>query len=148
MIRRYETEFRALLALADALMAMAAFIAVSMVRFGPNWRDAWAGTLDEPWLMVSSLALGWVALLGVQGLYSVRARWSARSEALGVVQAAVWLAILTFALLFLVRLPNVSRQFLLLLFPVLTAITVSLQAVLALGLPAGSGAEAATCATW
>jgi hypothetical protein len=41
VIRRYATEFRLLLAMTDALIAVAAFLFASIWRFGSDWASLW-----------------------------------------------------------------------------------------------------------
>ena len=58
----------------------------------------------------------WVGLLWGLGMYRLRARWRLRTEILDVVRAGVLLGLITFSALFVVKLPDVSRLFLLTLF--------------------------------
>jgi exopolysaccharide biosynthesis polyprenyl glycosylphosphotransferase len=56
-------------------------------------------------------------IVWLHGLYRPRARWSIRSEALAIARATVVLGLITGTVLFAFRLPDVSRLFLLALFP-------------------------------
>ncbi len=125
LIRRHITALRLALAAADALSAIALFIGLSVVRFGvTGWQDVWAAVGINPFLAATGYALTWVAVLWLQGLYRLRTRLSQRREVIDVLVAILFLAVVVFTTLYLFKLPNVSRLFLLLLF--------SCQAVLTL----------------
>ena len=117
MLRRYASGFRALLMLADAGLAFVLLVVLSVVRFGENWLGVWRPLLEQPALVAIGYSLAWVSILWLQGLYRPRARWTIRSEALAIGRATVVLALITGTVLFAFRLPDVSRLFLLLLFP-------------------------------
>jgi len=124
MIRRHHAVFRLSLMSADALSAMATFIVVSVIRFGADgWQIAWAHAGIDPYLLMGVYAATWVAAIAVNDLYRLRARWSVRREALDVVRAGALLAVLTFSALFILKLPEVSRLFLLTLFPAQIVVT-------------------------
>jgi FlaA1/EpsC-like NDP-sugar epimerase len=53
----------------------------------------------------------------MHGLYRSRARWTFRSEAGDILRATVTFAVATLALLFIFKLPDVSRLLLIYLFP-------------------------------
>jgi exopolysaccharide biosynthesis polyprenyl glycosylphosphotransferase len=124
MLRRHATIFRLALMGADGLSALLLFVAVSMVRFGPDWRRSWVIAGLEP--VIAAIAFGalWVAVLWIHNLYRLRARWSLRSEVLDILRAALLVAVAVFTLLFLVRLPGVSRLLLLELFATQVVVTV------------------------
>ena len=124
MIRRHFTLLRLAVATADAVSAMALFAAVASLRFGEHgWETLWDVVGIHPVLLAFLYSLAWVAVLWTQGLYGLRARLSVRHELVDILRAMIILALGTLSALFLVRLPDVSRLFLLLLFatqPVLT----------------------------
>src|SRR3972149_6346703 len=60
---------------------------------------------------------GWVIVLDLHGLSRPRARWTIRSEALAVARSAVVMALVTLSVLFVFRLPDVSRSLLVAVFP-------------------------------
>ncbi len=60
---------------------------------------------------------GWVIALAMNGLYRPRARWSILREAMDVLRATIVLALVTLSVLFVFKMPDVSRLFLLVLFP-------------------------------
>ena len=130
MVRRYITALRLGLMAADALSAIAVFIGISIVRFGPGWFDSWSTAGIDPRTLAVVYGLGWTTTLWLFGLYRLRVRWSARTEVTDVARSVLLLAIATFVLLFWLKLPNVSRQFLLLLFPAQLVLTVASRFIL------------------
>jgi FlaA1/EpsC-like NDP-sugar epimerase len=125
MIRRHAAGFRALLMATDALLAVVVLFGLSLWRFGDDWAVWWRAIIPVPEGLLLLYALGWVIALAGQGLYRPRARWSIRREAMDVVRAAVVLALATLSVLFLFKLPDVSRLFLLFLFPVQATVTIA-----------------------
>jgi exopolysaccharide biosynthesis polyprenyl glycosylphosphotransferase len=117
MVRQHITALRLGLMSADGLSAVALFVLVSMIRFGPSeWQASWAAAGIDGRILAFLYGGGWIAVLWLSGLYRLRVRWSARTEVVDVARAILALAVVTFVLLFWLKLPNVSRQFLLLLF--------------------------------
>src|SRR4051794_35380009 len=117
MIRRYASGFRFLLMLADAAGAVIALIGVSIWRFGSDWESLWLLVIPQPLGFLLVYAAAWVVVLTINGLYRPRARWSIRSEAAAIVRATIMMALATLSVLFIFKLPDVSRLFLLSLFP-------------------------------
>ena len=74
-------------------------------------------------MAAAGYAAALVGALWVQGLYRLRTRLSQRREVTDVLVAILFLAVVVFTTLFLVKLPNVSRLFLLLLFSCQAALT-------------------------
>jgi exopolysaccharide biosynthesis polyprenyl glycosylphosphotransferase len=74
-----------------------------------------------------------VAVLWLGGLYRARARWSIRSEAADLLKATLVMAAAILAILFWFRLPDVSRTYLLLLFPVQFLVALVTRAALRVG---------------
>jgi exopolysaccharide biosynthesis polyprenyl glycosylphosphotransferase len=134
MIRRYAPGFRALLVSADAGLAIVLLLGLSIVRFGSNWAVWWRQIVPIPEGLLILFAAGWVLALSMNGLYRPRARWSIVREAIDVLRATIILSLVTLSVLFLFRLPEVSRLFLLTLFPVLAAATVTSRVLLRLGM--------------
>jgi exopolysaccharide biosynthesis polyprenyl glycosylphosphotransferase len=98
---------------------MALFIGLSIVRFGsgsPGWREVWAVVGIDPFVAAASYGLVLVTALWLQGLYRLRTRLSIRREVIDVLVAVMFLAVVVFTALYLLKLPNVSRLFLLFLF--------------------------------
>ena len=133
MIRRYAFWLRALLMLVDGLLAVGLLVVLSILRFGPDWAVLWRLVIPEPAAFVGLYAVGWVAVLAFHGLYRPRARWSIRSEAVDLARATVVMVLLCLSVLFFFKLPDVSRLFLLFLFPTLFVLTLTTRAALRVG---------------
>lgn len=133
MLRRYATGFRAMLMLADGGLAFALLVVLSILRFGDQWLAIWRPLLEQPALVAVAYSVVWVAILWLHGLYRPRARWSIRSEALSIARSTVVLGLITGTVLFAFRLPDVSRLFLLLLFPSQWLVTLAIRIVLRFG---------------
>jgi exopolysaccharide biosynthesis polyprenyl glycosylphosphotransferase len=127
MIRRHMTALRLGLLAVDALSAIVLFVALSWLRFGSDWMETWRHAGVDPYLLAGIWAAVWVTTLWLMDLYRLRARWSLRSEGRAVLQAAMLISVATFSALFLVKLPDVSRLFLLILFASQTLVTFALR---------------------
>jgi exopolysaccharide biosynthesis polyprenyl glycosylphosphotransferase len=126
MVRQHITALRLGLMSADGLSAVGLFILLSIIRFGPSgWQPVWASAGIDGRLLALLYGAGWIATLWLFGLYRLRVRWSARTEVADVARAVLVLAVATFVLLFWLKLPNVSRLFLVLLFPSQLVLTVA-----------------------
>ncbi len=124
MLRTYGAALRLALMTADAFSAMVLFVVISIARFGQgDWEASWARSGMDGKLLAILYGYGWIGVLWLLGLYRMRTRWSLRSEVVDIVRASLLLAVATFALLFWFKLPDVSRQFLLMLFPAQVALT-------------------------
>jgi exopolysaccharide biosynthesis polyprenyl glycosylphosphotransferase len=132
MIRRHASTLRALLMLTDGLLAAVVLVGLSWVRFGADWAVWWRQIIPNPDALLLVYAAGWVVALALNGLYRPRARWSIRSEAWDLLRATVLMAVATFAVLFWFKLPDVSRLFLIILFPTQYAVTLITRAILRL----------------
>jgi exopolysaccharide biosynthesis polyprenyl glycosylphosphotransferase len=130
MIRRHETGLRFALMAVDAVLVVAVFVVVLALRFGPDWPRTVDQLVPSPQLFMALYAAAWIGLLRANGLYRPRARWSIRSEALGVAEAAAFLAFGTLAVLFLLGQSNVSRITLVVVFPLQVLVTVLARAAL------------------
>jgi exopolysaccharide biosynthesis polyprenyl glycosylphosphotransferase len=125
LVRRHLTLLRLTLMAADAVAAMAVFVAVSIFRFGPSWPSAWVqADIPAPVAMGSWAAL-WVLVMWFLGLYRLRAHWSAWAETLVIVRATALVGIIVFVLLFGAQLPDVSRLFLVGLFGAQLVVTLA-----------------------
>src|SRR5262245_34819605 len=119
--------------LADASLAVVLLGVMSYARFGNDWLNIWQPVLAAPGLFAGAYAAGWVVVLGMHGLYRPRARWSVRSEGVAIGRSVIVMALVTLSLLFLFKLPDVSRSFLLLFFPAQWLTTVASRLVLRWG---------------
>jgi exopolysaccharide biosynthesis polyprenyl glycosylphosphotransferase len=124
VIRRHITAFRLALMAADGVSAVGLFVVVSRFRFGESWPSAWDRAGVDPLVAIWLYAASLVAALWLFGLYRLRARWSVRSEIADVARVMLLLAVGSFSLLFAVKLPQVSRLFLLTLFGLQIVVTV------------------------
>jgi exopolysaccharide biosynthesis polyprenyl glycosylphosphotransferase len=132
MLRRYAALFRLALMSADGMSALALFVVVSIARYGDDWRRSWLTAGLEPVIAAAAFGALWIVALWLHNLYRLRARWSLRAELLDVFRAALLVAVAVFSLLFLVRLPGVSRLLLLELFAAQVLTTVVLRVLLRL----------------
>jgi len=130
MLRRHAVGFRALLMVGDGAISIALLGVLSYARFSSDWLTHWSPILAEPGLFALAYSAAWVAALWLHGLYRPRARWTFRSEAVATARAAVVMALATLSLLFVFRLPDVSRAFLAFLFPLQWILTISTRAAL------------------
>ncbi|HEV8401670.1 MAG TPA: sugar transferase [Candidatus Limnocylindrales bacterium] len=136
MIRRHNTALRLALLAVDALSAFALFIVISMIQFGSSWAAAWRSAGFDPFAIAFVYSAVWVAALWIHDLYRLRARWSIRSEFRDVLRADLLIAVATFSALFLFKLPDVSRRFLITLFILQIVVTMASRISLRLGLGA------------
>ena len=133
MIRRHITLLRLTLMAADAATAMALFAAVLSLRFGDRgWDQIWNAVGLDPWLVAFLYSLAWVAALWTQDLYSLRAFLSVRRELVDILRAMAILALGVLSALFVLRLPDVSRLFLLFLFTAQPLLTLASRLLLRL----------------
>jgi len=130
LIRRHMTALRVSLMSVDALAAFGLFIVVSMLRFGDDWHGRWSRAGVDVFVAAAIYAMAWATLLWMFGLYRLRTRMRVRTETFDILRAAVLLGLVTFGLLFVVKLPDVSRLFLITLFGLQVALTVATRFVI------------------
>jgi exopolysaccharide biosynthesis polyprenyl glycosylphosphotransferase len=125
MLRHHLRLIRLALLLADGAVAVALFVLVSRLRLGEAWTGAWqaAGAPWTAWALAYGVA--WVAVIWLHQLDQLRSRWTLRGEVLDILRAVLTVAVVVFALLFLVHAPEVSRLFLLALFVAQLAVSVA-----------------------
>jgi exopolysaccharide biosynthesis polyprenyl glycosylphosphotransferase len=116
MVRRHTTALRAALMAADFVGAALLFVLISVTRYGPGWQEAWGRLGGDPWLAAAAFGAGWVVLVWFGGLYRVRARWSIRSEVMGLLRATAVLLLATITLLFVIKVSDASRLLVAVLF--------------------------------
>ena len=116
MIRRHNTALRLALLAADAFSAIGLFVVISLIQFGDGWTAAWQSAGFDPFAIALAYAAAWVGALWLHDLYRLRSRWSIRSEFRDVLRADLLIAVASFSALFLFKLPDVSRRFLVTLF--------------------------------
>jgi exopolysaccharide biosynthesis polyprenyl glycosylphosphotransferase len=130
MLRRHAFGFRTLLMLADGGLAIVLLVALSIIRFGDQWPEVWRPVLDQPVMFAVGYGVAWVSVLWLHGLYRPRSRWTIRSEGLAIGRAVIVLGLITGTVLFAFRLPDVSRVFLLVLFPAQWLLTLTTRVVM------------------
>ena len=130
MLRRYAFGFRTLLMAADGVLAIALLVLLSYVRFGSGWLEVWRPLLEQPAVFAFGYAAAWITVLWFHGLYRPRARWTIRSEGLAIGRATIVLGLVTGTALFAIKLPDVSRLFLITLFPAQWLVTLGTRVAL------------------
>ena len=116
MIRRHLMVLRLALMVVDATSAVLVFAIVSLVRFGDGEvTPAWDRIGVDARIAAILFGIGWVAALWYMGLYRLRVRWRLLTEATDIAKAALLVLVVTLSLLFVLKLDNVSRLFLILL---------------------------------
>jgi len=132
MLRRHASGLRALLMLTDGVLAAATLALTSVLRFGTDWHVHWDPIVPDPRAFAALYAVTWVSVLTLGGLYRPRARWSIRTEAADLLRATLAMVALVLAILFWFRLPDVSRTYLLILFPAQFLVTLATRAAMRL----------------
>jgi FlaA1/EpsC-like NDP-sugar epimerase len=118
----------------DAASATLLFIAFSVTLLGTDWTGSWRRAGFDPFAIAVAYAATWAAVLWLHGLYRLRSRWSIRTEVRDILRADLLLAVATFSALFLFKLPDVSRRFLIALFLAQAVVTIALRLTIRLGL--------------
>jgi exopolysaccharide biosynthesis polyprenyl glycosylphosphotransferase len=114
----------------DFVTAVAIFVLISATRYGAEWQEAWRRLGGNPWLAAAAFGAGWVVLVWFGGLYRVRARWSLRSEVIGLLRATAVLLLATITLLFIIKISDASRLLIGVLFISLAATAIVSRIVL------------------
>ena len=115
----------------DAATAAILFGVITAFRFNDaQWTTMWDALGVDGRLGAALYAAAWVTILWYLGLYRLRVRWSRASEIGDLAVAAFGLALATMAFLYLVKLQDVSRLFLLSLFLVQPFLTFAERVVL------------------
>ena len=131
MIRRHATALRLLLAAIDAATAIGVLALAGVLRYGTLQPfDPLFFGLPSPLVALVVYAAAWPLALWSQGLYRPRARLRASSELVDVGRATLIFAAGVLSLLFLFKLPDVSRQVLLAVFPTLATAALATRLVL------------------
>jgi exopolysaccharide biosynthesis polyprenyl glycosylphosphotransferase len=132
MIRRYAAVFRLTLAAADTLLAWLVVVGVTNWRFGrtSGWPPDVRTSLPDPDLTVAVFVGMWIAVLWMHGLYRSRARWTRRGELAVVLRATLVQLVLTLSLLYVFKLPDVSRLLLIAVFPSLAIAAIGIRIVM------------------
>jgi exopolysaccharide biosynthesis polyprenyl glycosylphosphotransferase len=124
MIRRHASALRFLFALVDAAGALVALAVVGAIRFSDGSVFESLQVAIPSWeLAVGGFITLWPVSLWLHGLYRVRARLTIRRELLDIGRSVILFAAVILSLLFLLKLPDVSRGLLIPLFPTMGAIS-------------------------
>jgi exopolysaccharide biosynthesis polyprenyl glycosylphosphotransferase len=126
MIRRYAAVLRLTLAAADVALALLVVVGATFLRWGQTtwWPHDVRTSLPDPNLAVAVFVGMWIAVLWMHGMYRSRARWTRRGDIAVVLRATLVQLALTLSLLYLFKLPDVSRLLLIVVFPSLALATV------------------------
>jgi exopolysaccharide biosynthesis polyprenyl glycosylphosphotransferase len=130
MIRRHRALLRWLLVVSDAIAALILIVGVSTLRFGDDSESIWNRIFANPWAPAAVLTAGWLAVLWSQGLYSLATRRSFRAQAVAMVKAFIVFVLATFAALYVMKLPDVSRTYLLVLLPSMAVASLALRGLI------------------
>lgn len=130
MIRRYGTELRAAMMLADIAVATLLAVLVSEVMFGGEGAGFWTSVLAQPAVTLALFVSAWVLILWLHGAYRLRAHWSFLTEARVILRATVWFALASFSFLYLARMPDVSRAYVIILLGALLTTTLAVRVVM------------------
>jgi exopolysaccharide biosynthesis polyprenyl glycosylphosphotransferase len=129
MIRRYAAVFRLTLVAADAILALVVVLGAMVVRFGriTSWPASADGNVPNPAAAVGVFVGSWISVLWLHGLYRSRARLTDRAEMVAVLRAILIQVAITLSLLYVFKLPDVSRLLLIIIFPALAAATIGIR---------------------
>jgi exopolysaccharide biosynthesis polyprenyl glycosylphosphotransferase len=117
VIRRYAAGIQFAAALADAAVALLTVVVLSLLRFGEDWENLWASRLPDPLLFGLGYAALWSTMLWLSGHYRIRSRRTFLEDAAIIARSIAGTAAVVLAMLYLLKMPDVSRLFMLLLFP-------------------------------
>ena len=113
----------------DAVLAIAILLIVSAVRYGSDTAvDRLREVIPNFELMLLGWVLVWIAVLWSQGLYRQRARYTPRGEIVDILRATAIFGAISLSLLFVFKLPDISRILLVFVFPALAIIAVVTRA--------------------
>lgn len=125
MIRRHATALRVILAVVDAASALIALALATTIRFGTAVAFDWQSALVDPIVVFVAVGFGWPAVIWAHGLYRLRARLTLRRDVTDVLRATLTFGAGLLALLYVFKLQDVSRAFLLVLVPLLAIGTIA-----------------------
>jgi exopolysaccharide biosynthesis polyprenyl glycosylphosphotransferase len=126
LIRRRAWVLRAALMAVDAGLAIALLLVISALRFGSDTAIDWLRSVIPNFeLMLLGWVLVWIAVLWSQGLYRQRARYTPRGEIVDVLRATAIFGALSLSLLFIFKLPDISRLLLVFVFPSLAVAAIA-----------------------
>ena len=132
MIRRHAAVFRLVLVAADVVLALLVIIGATSFRFRSEsiWQPEFYAGLPDPSAAVVAFIATWIAVLWMHGLYRSRVRWTIRGEMAVVLRATLVQIAITLSLLYVFKLPDVSRRLLILVFPAMAAVAIGIRIVM------------------
>jgi len=133
MIRRHGTELRAALMLADIAVTAVLALTLYNTMIASIGRGFWPEA-PEPGFALALYVSAWVTILWLEGAYRFRTRWSIASDAHLILNALVWFALLTFAFLYLAKLNDVSRLYIIVLLGLMLATTLLIRVAMRVAL--------------
>lgn len=131
MIRRYMVPLKAMLMLSDGISAMLVFLALFAFRF-EILEGIWTRSDLQPVELAVAYGAMWVGMLWFVGLYRLRTHWTLRAGLVDVLRAAVLLLVVGMAALYVLKLTNVSRLFVGMLFVAQPVVTIASRTALRL----------------
>ena len=114
MIRRHLMALRVGLMLADYILAVAVFWLVAAVRFSDG--GSWRSTGIDQTLSALVFAGLWVTVMWASGMYRLSVRWRVWSEVRDLARVTLVVLAITLSALFILKLTDFSRLFLVMLF--------------------------------
>jgi exopolysaccharide biosynthesis polyprenyl glycosylphosphotransferase len=123
MIRRHLMALRVGLMLADYILAVAVFWLVAAIRFSDG--GSWRSTGIDQTLSAFVFAGLWVAVMWASGMYRLSVRWRVWTEVRDLARVTLVVLAITLSALFLLKLTDVSRLFLVMLFIALPTVTLA-----------------------
>jgi exopolysaccharide biosynthesis polyprenyl glycosylphosphotransferase len=126
MIRQHIALLKVALMVADGAVAFVLVAVVASLRFDHLDPGAtWGLTSVDPLQLAVAYSVMWVAAQWLVGLYRIRTHWSLRAEIPRIMRATVLVALASVIALFLLRLTDVSRLFLVMLWSAQPLVTVA-----------------------
>jgi exopolysaccharide biosynthesis polyprenyl glycosylphosphotransferase len=132
MIRRHAAVLRLVLVAADVVLALFVVIGATSFRFRSEsiWQPEIYAGLPDPSAAVAAFIAIWIAVLWMHGLYRSRARWTRQGEMAVVLRATLVQMGITLSLLYVFKLPDVSRILLILIFPAMAVVAIGIRIVM------------------
>lgn len=130
MIRRHGTELRAAMMLADIALTALLVVGLSEAMFPGGEAAFWGQALPEPVFAIALFVSAWVLTLWLHGAYRLRALWSIGSETRVVLRALAVFTLVSFSFLYLAKMPDVSRAYMIVLTGVLLASAMGVRVIL------------------
>jgi exopolysaccharide biosynthesis polyprenyl glycosylphosphotransferase len=130
MIRRYAAVMRLTLVAADIGLALLVLAAATTFRFDAAGWPADNTALSDPNMSAAIFIGMWIAVLWMHDLYRSRARWTRRGEIAAVLRATLIQLVLTLSILYVLKLPDVSRLLLIVVFPSLAVAAICIRIVI------------------